>query len=115
MAQSDGRDKGFLNVLTSGWTLVPAVLALSVLEVAWILELEDFEQTACYWIAGLLGGLAGLTFLIRYLAGGGAKVPADVAQAREELLANLDTLGRSLQRRLANESTPAGSMASVES
>jgi hypothetical protein len=41
-------------------------------------------------------------------------VPAEVKQAREDLLANLETLGRTLQRRTATEATSAGTIAPVE-
>ncbi len=91
--------------------LLPAVAALSALEVGYFLE---FDLTPYLIAAGVLGGLAVLALAAQVLFGGGPRVPADVQQARDELVTNLDTIGRVLQRRLANESTSAGSMAPVE-
>jgi hypothetical protein len=105
------KKKGFLTLLTSGWVLLPLVASLSLLQVVYFFELDP---TTWGLFPAIFGAVAILGFLAMWLFAGGPRVPAEIQQARDELIAHLDTLGRTLQRRLANESTSAGSMAPVE-
>src|SRR5262245_45674413 len=97
MAQSGSEKPGVLDLLTSPLTLGPAVLGIGAAIVLWAME---WDMTLSYIAAGVGLAVAVAMFGLLYVSRGGkGTVPAEVAQSREDLMTNLETLSRSLQRR----------------
>jgi len=114
LAKSGTEKPTFLDLLTSPLTLGPAVLGVSAAIVAWAMEMEEYILFSVGLGLAVAVAMFVTLFFVKGVSAGGSRVPPEIQKARDEMLANLESISRSLQRRGATEGTSAGTIAPVE-
>lgn len=107
---SPHREKTFHDLLTSPWTLLPAVAGVSAVIVGWALDQELFF----YYLGGAAGlALAAAALVTQWLWSWEAPNP-EVEQLRQQLLDGLETFGRTHGRGQAAEAQAGGTSAPLQ-